>query len=543
MSVIARTATIRDKSRDDTATCQARAARTAFALFAACFAGCAAPQTTRGPGAAEMEQVEVRDELGARIENFVDYFRATIERAATDIERRSASKEHRRAAALWRVRMVSACHGVVDEPDSRERLLDLWTLCQTMFDYLTTGEGRSLFGEQQGIAADAAKEIRAALEYLAREFIPEDSFESVRAQVIAYARENPMKGEFSGRPAEDLSDQDEGAKLLRAIVRVPFAPLTALAGIGKTPESVRDVSLSMDRFTNVVEDFPASARWQLQLLAMNLEEMPTVSDTVASMKQFSDTSARFTQVVDDMPRKVRDEAEVLLRTVDESQPHMQTTLREAQKTAKDVQVASQDIRETVGGVERIVADVHESAVALEQAADAVTVTAKEVLKFVPASMKDETGQIIGRQPDGRGAQPAVSSVPLIGHPDTSVAFSTAKTGEPVAGPAPASTAPPQDRDTRFSFQAVTESASALGNTTVELRGLLTDLRAFLDTKSLSRESDALTAGFEGLVDHVARRLVLLLLLSFALALIYAFVRARLQRSSRPLAPAQHGSSG
>ncbi|MBN1491499.1 MAG: hypothetical protein JXA69_16425 [Phycisphaerae bacterium] len=478
-------------------------------------AGCAASQTTRRPGAAEVEVVEVHDELGERINDFVDYFRTTVERAAMDIERKSESKEHRRAAALWRVRMVSECRVVVDEPDFREALLDLWPLCQAMLDYFTTGQGKSLFGDHQEIAAEAATEIHTAFEGLARQFISPDSFEAVRTQVMAYAREHPIQGEFSGRPAEDLSDQNEGAKLLGAIVSVPFAPLTALGGISKTPASVRDVSHSMDRFTDAFEDFPSSARWQLQLLAMNLEEMQTVSDTLGSVKQFSDSSARFVQVVDDMPHKVREEAEVLLKTVEDSQPHLQTTLREAQKTAKDVQGASQDIRETVVSVEHVVSDVQESAVALESAADAVTATAKEILKFVPASMKDETGQISGRSRD-----PEVK-----GHSEAVPAYPAATTTAPATQTGPA-------RNTSFSFQAVTESANSLGDTTVELRGLLADLQALLNTQSLSRESNALTASFEGLVDYMAKRLALLLLLSFTLALIYTVVRVRLQRSNQ-----------
>ena len=84
----------------------------------------------------------------------------------------------------------------------------------------------------------------------------------------------------------------------------------------------------------------------------------------------------------------------------------------------------------------------------------------------------------------------------------------------------------------FSFQAVTESANALEQTTTRLQGLLTDLQLFVDGKSLSRESTAVTAAFQGAVDHAAKRSAQLLVLFFVLLISYPFVRTFIQRAVR-----------
>jgi hypothetical protein len=393
-----------------------------------------------------------------------------------------------------------------------------------------------MYGDNQAVVVTTAKDVYAAIEKLARHTISKDSFEKIKEEIVAYADEHPMQGEFSEQPAESISDDNEGKKLIEGVIGLPFAPLTALTGIGKTPESVRDVSLSMDKFTDVVEDLPANTRWQAQLLAMNLEELSTVKSTSDSFMQLAnsstklaDNSTRFVQVIDDMPAQVRKEAEVLLDRVDASHPEMRTTLGETQKTVELIQTASRDVKDMITEADRSVSNVVEASAALEKAADAVTITAKEILKFVPASKKDETGQIIGRPQvqtpteNAGNESTTVQAIPSanIDQAAVSVGNSEKSQGETLS-----------TKENKFSFQAVTESANALGETTSKLQGLLTDLRAFVDAKSLSQESAIVTAAFEGAVDHVTKRCVQLVVLLFILMLAYAFIRTRLQRSSQ-----------
>jgi hypothetical protein len=505
------------------ACCRLDVFRFVFVVCLSFMLGCQTPQATTRPEAAQDVVVQDQGQLKERLDDFVQFFQSTIEAAAGDIERKSPAKESRQAAALWRVRMVSECKATVAQNDPREVLLDLWTLCVRMNDYLTKGEGKAVFGPSQSLAVAASDKIDEALDRLVQQYVSQESLPKVRDRITGYSSTHPIRGEFVVAPSERLSDNPEVEKALGDLINLPLAPLRALGAIGNTPESVRDVSKSVYRFSDVLEDLPASARWQLQLLGMNLDESATVSTTVGSFKKLSDSSvqvadnsSRFVQVIDDMPAKVRKEADVLLKTVDESQPQVQATLKEAQKTATTVQTASQDIRETVGGVDRTVVNVRESAVALEQAANAVTLTAKEVLKFIPSSMKDETGQIIDNQSGGQESQPASNS-----------GASTQKADAPAT-------------DTSFSFQAVTESADSLGATTEKLRGLLGELRTFVDGGSLSAGSSAVTGQMRGavdfsavrlreVVDHAAKRSAQLLLLAFVLVVVYQVGIARFTR--------------
>ena len=89
------------------------------------------------------------------------------------------------------------------------------------------------------------------------------------------------------------------------------------------------------------------------------------------------------------------------------------------------------------------------------------------------------------------------------------------------------------KDTRFSFQAITESANALGETTGTLQSLLGDVRELLDSQSISQETDAVALAAGGIVDRAAKRIAQLLLLLFVLLLVYGVIRGKLLRSRRP----------
>ncbi len=470
----------------------------------------------------EFTLLEGKSETEERVRGFVDYFRSTVDRVATEIEQKAASRDERQAAALFRVRLSAQCRAAADQADPGEVLLDLWTLSYRLSDYLSTGKGAKVFGGQQPVALRAAQEIQAAVDELARQSITAKAIERVRQDVITYAREHPMQEAFAGQPAESFSDKPQGENALQQLIGIPLAPIAALGGVSRTPEAVKDVARSVDRFTDVVDDFPANARWQLQLLGANLSQTPEFSDTLASVRQFSNNSTRLVDVAQAMPKNLRTEAETLLDRVDKSQPEVRSTLGEAQRTAEAISSASDQIRQTTIEARATIADVQEASQALEKASQSVGATAREILKFVPASMKDETGQIIGHGP--AESQPAASAehAPVLG------------SGSPVED-SPGQ--PAEAEDTSFSFQAVTRSADALGQTTDKLQGLLAELKAFLDGNSLSKEvgavdarlrtaTDAASLSVRGMVDHVAKRTAQLLLLFFSLLIVSRLVHRR-----------------
>jgi hypothetical protein len=451
------------------------------ALLLCVLVGCGAPQTTNMETAVDVVSADTQAQLREDLNRFSGFWHSTVDQASMQIERQAASEEIRRRAILWPLRMGAQYRSAADERDSREALLDVWSFCERMLDYFQTGAGQSMFGPGQTVAVTAATRVLEEIERIARQHISADQFDQVRQGVIAYADQHPMQGEFSERPAQELGDAPAGQKLLAGIAGVPLAPIRALTGVGRTPESIHEVSASVDRFTDVFEGFPYNARRQLQLLLMSVEE---------------------------------------------SQSEVRATLVEARQTIEQIQVATQDVANLNTAAGETVVEVREASAALESAAEAVAVTAKEIMKFVPATMKDETGQIVGRQPS-----PVAAGGPPPERPE-----------------APNSTEPQSfDERSTFSFQAVTASAEALGETTEKLQGLLAELRELLASGSISDEMDGvntqlgqtldLTSGrVEYLIDHAAWRAAQLVALLFVLLLVYRLLTVRAVRAKAALPP-------
>ena len=478
-------------------------ALTLLALVVCVLTGCQAQKQSNGVGAGEYISLESIDRLSQELKEFRDYYDSTMDRAAMEIERKSSSREVRKKSLRWHKLLTDQFRSVANEQDPREALVDIWALCCRLKNYFETGDGRSLFDEDQDIATDAMNRVNERIEQIARRAVPEELFEVVRQKIIEYADANPIQGDYRNLDTQDLSQDPESKSLVESIIGVPLAPISALQGIGSTPKSIRAIATSMDNFTDVAEDLPANARRQAQLLVMNLEETDTVKDTVASIKQFSDSTARISQIVDDLPQKTREQAEILIDRIDASQSEIGSTLVEAQNTLELVRKATDDMKSLNADTAGTIVELKETSNAVESAADSATLTIQEVLKFFPANRKDETGQLLGKEP---------------------------LTPEEIAAKDPTT-------GDKFSFQAITTTANALTDTTANLQSLLTELHSILDDGTVPKQIGELQTEFaeslnltsarvKTIIDHAAVRGAQLIALLFALLIVLRFVNLR-----------------
>jgi len=243
-----------------------------------------------------------------------------------------------------------------------------------------------------------------------------------------------------------------------------------------------------------MEEFPANTRWQAQLLAMNLEEMPSLVSARESIEKIADSTEEITRIAEEMPQRWREQAEVLLATVDAAQPQLQTTLGQAQRTADSIQGAVREAKDMLSGVDTASQE-------LTRAADAVTLTIQEIRALVPGSRKDQKGQT----------------------------DSATEQLDPSLHQPPAQT----EKDKSFSFAAVTESAAELGETTDKLRLLLADVRGFVESDRTDEQTNfgkalaAASAEFQGIIDHAAKRAVQLFALFFTLLVVYRLIRMKM----------------
>jgi hypothetical protein len=475
--------------------------------------GCATRWQVRTAQLAGLQDAEVRDQVNAALEAFGALFETRIDEVVTEIERHSANRAYRRAAILWRTHMVPACQDLSNQRPSPEVLIELWLLCQQQFDYLDNGKGAALFGPHQAKAVTAAGDILRHFEDIPRKLMSPENFEQMRRQIQSSARAYPMTGEFLPTSKLGRGDSELAGTLLR-VMSIPMTPLNALRGMGKAPESVLEVSAAVDRFTAVTEDLPANARWQLRLLATEVAEHETVTQTVDGLTRIAGSAQELNRTLAEYPAQIATQTQSVLNDAIANLPAVQKTLADTRDTVTLVRAANEEFRGTLASSERLLDKIREASDALTETAEAVQLTSQEILKFVPASKKDETGQIVG-------APPAPT-------PNAGVAGTpTAELGE----------------DRAFSFQAVTESAVALQFAARELLPVLAEVRdiiaqqdavasqieqagARLDT-SLDRAATSLERG----IDHAAWRAFQVLAAVLVMLVVYRGVASRVGRRS------------
>lgn len=438
-------------------------------LLAAGLGGCVSgerPETFRQETAGDM----VRQELRADLDQFGSLAERTVRLAAERIEEQTPSRAERKAAVKWKLTMTRRYREALGNTDPVAALVDTWSLCKQMVDYFETGDGKDSFGDRQPIATAAARDLLDEIEKIAERRIQPARLPSMREQVAAHAGETPLRGDFS-QPvaAQRLSRLETGRAMLNWIINVPLSPLGTLHRINETADAIRQATRVAARVAEIADDLPTNVRWQLQLLAMKIEEMESVRRALADFSKIADSAARLGRVSEDLPGRLHREADLLLASIDERHSQLRGTLAEANRTADAVQ-------ETAAGVA-------EAGRAWEATAKAVGAAAQEM-------------------------------------------------GALKSGPGAASEPPAADAAEPFDINAYAATAKALEEATRELRGLTADVRGLLASDEVAERLGDMDARTRGITDHVAWRGAQLLGLAFVLAMLYG-AASRWRHSRRP----------
>ncbi len=423
--------------------------------------------------------------LVSALEDFEEYFDAVVADAASEIEWQAPDREMRKAAVLWKVRMTTECRVATNQPDPAAALIDTWTLCTRMRAYMADGLGKDLFGELQPIAVDAARQLEDRIAHIAETYLPADKFVAAREAVEGYAMEHPIGGVFDRKRAPRMSKEKEGQTLLEMMM-TPLEPFRAIGQFNRGADSLRDMSLTADRFADIVEDLPSSVRWQTQLLLMNLEEAEAIRSTLNSMETFSQSTRRIADTAEALPKELREEASAWLDEVEARQGTVQETLSEARETAASIERSVGRVDEIAQRVDRTVNESSEVAGAWRQTAEAVRLAVAEMNR-----LKGEDAQEV----DGDGESGG------------------------------------------FDVRQYGQTAGEIQSAATELRQLVGDIHALagspvlpqsvatIDARAQATLGDAML-GLRGVVDHLAWRLGQLALLVFVLAVVYRWTGRR-----------------
>ncbi|NNK48115.1 MAG: hypothetical protein HKP01_04515 [Gemmatimonadetes bacterium] len=282
--------------------CRVRPVRLPLVLLAAGLTACstAAPRQT---GFQQSLGSEVTSrEIRIRAAGYAMTFSQTVEIAADSILRLTTDRLVARNALVWKSYAVPAIYRSATLPDPLMAWIDSRVLTYQMRDYLETGKGRDLFGEQQWVALEATRFMEGELER-AIELSGQKQDTSVEARIREFAAENPLTNPYFFRPSpvEHLArylGQDQ---------------LSGLQAVGGMTELMEDMSQRLNTYSELL---PRSGRWQAELMLAELADPQRATIFLDMINQIEALETLNTFLLN-TPDLVEEQREILLEAVDQ----------------------------------------------------------------------------------------------------------------------------------------------------------------------------------------------------------------------------------
>ena len=351
-------------------------------LFALCGCGQKAKRTLRGRRTPQAGQIS-KEELRESLNNFEEFAVSNIKQVADRLDALMPDIKTKKTNLLKRARIQQAFHTMLEQEDSIIAFLETWALCVRVTNYLEEGEGRNLYGDYQEITIATAKRIEARIEQIGKRFLKENVFDQTRRQIHNFAGQNPIKGIYGNVIVYATQAEPGKPSTFDSVIALPMSPFTAMQGVDRTATAIQSARGSMDRIADIVEGLPESARWQMLLLLLDMEETEMAKTVLASMSTLSDSSVRFADTAEKLPEQMRQQLSLLIKEIDEEQENLQATLDKAEQVAASVESASAGLSDTAKAFGRTAQDVNQTAQQWDAAAKSTALALQEFAKLKP----------------------------------------------------------------------------------------------------------------------------------------------------------------
>ncbi|HEX5136615.1 MAG TPA: hypothetical protein VFY93_06565 [Planctomycetota bacterium] len=433
-------------------------------------AGCAS-----GPSTAEQKQGLAQQDLAMKVREICENYNRVVDIACQEIERKATDPARKRISIQFRIYTRTYTRQAIVNPSPFAGFLDLWVMALQRRKYIET-HGEAVLGDLASIAGDANKEMVDYIGRVADRILPAESKDQVRAEVAAYADAHPITGNI--REWKEVGAA-RGESVLASVTKV-----VPSLGIKATAASIADVSRSVDGVGEVVQDLPWLARWNAQMLLIDLDENPSLMSVRESIRSISADVTRFNDIVEKLPERVQAEVGKTLDDIDAKQEGLRKTLEDAKGVATEAKGAAEALEATVKQAETTLASA-------ERATSAFA-AAGEKWEPVMAALLDITG------PGPKEYEPSAGPDPNI----VNLVRVAEETGK---------------------------MAGRLQQTLVELRGIL-EGKAMDQLNANARGTIAETAArLDAVIDHAAWRGAQLAAGIAVLVLLYRLAAARLVR--------------
>ncbi|MBK7948230.1 MAG: hypothetical protein IPK00_05715 [Deltaproteobacteria bacterium] len=242
-----------------------------------------------------------QDELRDALLQFAGRFESTIIATANSISSETKDVAIQRRALRWKLGMTPAITDAAFLNEPEAAYVALLTLANSLDEYLTTGSGHEVFGEQQPLAVATSGELVAAAIEVGNRFLDEKQLARVTAEVHALVRDQPIRGEFVAEKVQSLVTASAMSPIFEWITAIPMSPFRALQGVDHGAQAIHEFNDTAMQMTRVVDSMPRMIRWNLQLLALDLSEQGNIEASAESFATLARSAESLSKTAEDLP--------------------------------------------------------------------------------------------------------------------------------------------------------------------------------------------------------------------------------------------------
>jgi len=317
--------------------------------------------------------------MALKVREICENYNRVVDLACQKVEDTATDAKRKRLSLEIRIYTLTRTRRALVDPSPLAAFLDLWVMTIQRKQYLD-GEGEALLGDLTPIVADANRSLLTYIEEVAADVFPPESRDTIKAEVEAHAAANPITGYIRQWQAVEGA---HGEHLLKVVTG--FVPTL---GIKDTAASIADVSRSIDAVGEIVEDIPRLARWNMQLLLLEVDQNPSVVSFRNSIHDISSSVARFNDIVEALPDRVQAEVGKTLDEIEAKQEGIRKTLEDAKGVATEAKVAVEALHATMKDAETTIASAERATEAFALAGERWQPTLSTLLEITGRSSNE-----------------------------------------------------------------------------------------------------------------------------------------------------------
>jgi hypothetical protein len=294
----------------------------------------------------DKEQAVRKKQAQIGMREIVDEINAGVQAAAAKINRETTDPGIKRLMLVWQIRTMEATQRSMQMPDLRWAFLDLWTMVYQSKAYLEQGQGAQISGPARLVAIDALGGLLTMMESRARRAVSKEEADQILGAAREWAKNNPIEDKAMNRPVR-ISPTSGSSSMIGTIASLPGEIFSLGGGVKDTAQAIDGVSQAADRAVDVVETLPITARWQTELLLIDLDQNATVNRVLGDLSRVTDTVVDLGKTVEAYPDQVEQMLAATIQKAESTQPEFRKTVTEMRATVDGVDGAILNVQGTL----------------------------------------------------------------------------------------------------------------------------------------------------------------------------------------------------